>query len=105
MILTASYNRGFNRSYNHSFIMLQVCELQHEIIRPNIDKLMFYYGQGDPWCPVQYYHDMKKSYPEADIRLCARNMEHAFVLEYSHSMAEVLWDWMIEKVPDLNHRK
>ena len=84
---------------------MQVRDLQHDVIRPHIDKLMFYYGQGDPWCPVQYYHDMKKSYPEADIRLCARNMEHAFVLEYSASMGEVLWDWMTEKLPSLNHRK
>ncbi len=40
-------------------------------------------------------------YPDADIRLCTRNMEHAFVLEYSIPMAEVFWDWITEKLPEL----
>ncbi len=48
--------------------------------------------------------DLVRRFPDADARLCARNMEHAFVLEFSISMAEVLWDWMCEAMPFLTRK-
>lgn len=29
------------------------------IIKQNLDLLLFYYGVTDKWCPLQYYYDMK----------------------------------------------
>ncbi|OQR66518.1 UPF0554 protein C2orf43-like [Tropilaelaps mercedesae] len=43
--------------------------------------LSFYYGTRDHWCPFEYFDDMRKDYPQADISLCDKNIEHAFVLD------------------------
>lgn len=43
---------------------------------------------SDPWCPVQYYKDMVKAHPKADIRLCDNEFDHAFVLESSIGMGD-----------------
>lgn len=43
--------------------------------------LSFYYGKQDGWCPIDYFEDMRRDYPQADITLCDRNIEHAFVMD------------------------
>ncbi len=82
--------------------MEEVVEVDHDVIRANIHKLMFYYGSNDPWCPLDYCTDMRSSHPSADIKLCKKGFDHAFVLEYSREMAAVLWSWLIEKMPQLS---
>ena len=81
--------------------MAQVKDLDHDMVRRHKEKLMFYYGKSDHWCPIEYAEAMKASHPDADIRICARGFEHAFVLTNSKGMAEVLWDWLIEKLPHI----
>lgn len=49
--------------------VLQVRELPDDVIRKHLHKLMFYYGQGDPWCPVQYYHVSTFQYHENSCQL------------------------------------
>ena len=66
-----------------------------------LEKLMFYYGMSEHWCPLEYANDMKATHPNVDIRICKRGFEHAFVLTSSVSMAEVLWEWFLEKLPDI----
>lgn len=57
-------------------------------------QLTFYYGAADAWCPVQYYEEMKTEFPEGDIRLCEKGIRHAFVLEASKEVAEMVVDWL-----------
>ena len=76
-------------------------EADHEVIQRNIDKLMMYYGTSDRWCPVSYYEDMIRIYPDADIRLCQRDIQHAFVLRDSTQMADIVWQWLCERLPTL----
>ena len=75
-----------------------VCGADYHLIEDNLDKLLFYYGQNDHWCPVKFYDEMKERYPSADIRLCQEGFQHAFVLESSKEMAEWVWEWLEENV-------
>ncbi|XP_022659959.1 lipid droplet-associated hydrolase-like [Varroa jacobsoni] len=43
--------------------------------------LSFYYGNRDGWCPIEYFKDMHRDYPQADITLCNENIDHAFVMD------------------------
>lgn len=78
--------------------MLQVTEPDVLTIDKNLERLMFYYGQTDKWCPIEFYDDMKKKFPEGDILLDNKGMNHAFCLRSSCEMAEVIWNWMKKEV-------
>lgn len=78
--------------------MQTVVDADHDVIRKNLGKLMFYYGSKDHWCPVEYYEEMKKTYPEAEMYLCREGFEHAFVLESGAEMAQWLWQWLEENI-------
>ena len=43
--------------------MFQVRELDEAAVRQFNDRLRFYFGSDDHWCPVQYYHDLVKRIP------------------------------------------
>lgn len=81
-----------NSVYLASIEMQSVCELDIETVEKNIERLCFYYGTGDAWCPVDYHHSMIRLFPSADIHLCSHNIEHAFVLRDSEKMAAILSD-------------
>lgn len=59
-------------------------------------QIVFYYGATDHWCPVQYYHDIRKDFPEGDIRLCERGIRHAFVLDSGEEMANMTAEWIFD---------
>ena len=80
-------------------------EADHDIIEEHIDKLMIYYGTCDRWCPVSYYEDMSKLYPHADIRLCQNKIPHAFVTADSNLMAEIVWQWLCDRLPLLGEKE
>ncbi|XP_057715329.1 lipid droplet-associated hydrolase isoform X2 [Corythoichthys intestinalis] len=61
--------------------MRKVLERDNMTIKKNLEKLIFYYGATDHWCPVQYYHEIKKDFPTGDFRLCENGFRHAFVLD------------------------
>lgn len=71
--------------------MHKVKRRDDDIIEKHLAKLFFYYGSNDAWCPQEYYFDMIEKFgKEADIHLCTRGMEHAFVLEQSDEAAEIV---------------
>lgn len=83
--------------------MQVVKDADYENLSSNIDRLFFYYGANDHWCPVEFYKQMKERFPNADIQLCRQKFEHAFILESSSAMAPMLWAWIqhiISDVPD-----
>ena len=65
-----------------------------QVIGQNVKKLIFYYGATDHWAPVSYYEDMKNKFPEGEIYLCERKFKHAFVLESSEEVAEMVALWI-----------
>ncbi|XP_064469202.1 lipid droplet-associated hydrolase-like isoform X2 [Ornithodoros turicata] len=62
--------------------------LQHQ------EKLILYYGTNDHWCPIEYYKDVRKMLPDADVRLCSRGFRHAFVLDKGAEMGCMVSDWL-----------
>ncbi|XP_040848835.1 lipid droplet-associated hydrolase [Ochotona curzoniae] len=74
--------------------MMEVVKRDDEIIKENLPKLTFYYGTTDRWCPKEYYDDIKKDFPEGDIRLCEKNIPHAFIISFSKEMATMVANWL-----------
>ena len=83
-----------NSLYLTNIEMQSVCSLDTETISKNIERLCFYYGTNDAWCPVEYHHTMKQLFPTGKIYLCSRDIEHAFVLKHSKEMASIVSDWL-----------
>ncbi|XP_077477370.1 lipid droplet-associated hydrolase [Stigmatopora argus] len=74
--------------------MRKVLERDNTTIEKNLEKLLFYYGATDHWCPVQYYHEIKKDFPTGDFRLCENGFRHAFVLDAGKEVAEMVAEWI-----------
>lgn len=83
-----------NAMYMGSQEMLQVVQRDDSTIKQFLDKLIFYYGSNDHWCPVAYYEDMKKSFPEGTILLCQKGIRHAFVLDANVEIAQLVIEWL-----------
>lgn len=97
----ASLNLFNPTCMNHSTFlarleMVAVVELQEELLKKYIDKMSFYYGAVDKWCPKEYCYAMQARFPQADIRLCQMEFSHAFVLDAGpgQEMAHTVWEWM-----------
>jgi len=71
-----------------------VCELDVETIGKNIERLCFYYGTNDAWCPAEFHHTLKRLFPSGEIHLCSHDIQHAFVLTNSKEMASIMSQWL-----------
>ena len=72
-------------------------ERDDHTIATHIDKLIFYYGANDKWCPVSYYEDVKQEHGHrtgSHIELCCKGIEHAFVLHHSSDVAHLVAKWI-----------
>nr|XP_004663820.1 lipid droplet-associated hydrolase isoform X1 [Jaculus jaculus]XP_045004981.1 lipid droplet-associated hydrolase isoform X1 [Jaculus jaculus]XP_045004982.1 lipid droplet-associated hydrolase isoform X1 [Jaculus jaculus]XP_045004983.1 lipid droplet-associated hydrolase isoform X1 [Jaculus jaculus] len=83
-----------NAAYLGGQEMMQVVKRDDEIIKEHLSKLTFYYSQTDPWCPMKYYEDIKKAFPEGDIRLCEKKIPHSFVIHFSQEVACLVAEWL-----------
>lgn len=83
-----------NAMYMGGQEMRKVLERDNITIKKNLDKLIFYYGATDHWCPVQYYHDIKQDFPHGDFRLCENGFRHAFVLDAGRDVAKMMVEWI-----------
>uniref|UniRef100_A0A3P8S9P2 Lipid droplet-associated hydrolase n=1 Tax=Amphiprion percula TaxID=161767 RepID=A0A3P8S9P2_AMPPE len=83
-----------NAMYMGGQEMRKVLERDNITIKKNLDKLIFYYGATDHWCPVQYYHDIKQDFPHGDFRLCENGFRHAFVLDAGRDVAKMVVEWI-----------
>jgi len=68
------------------------------VIEQNLKKLIFYYGASDHWSSVTYYEEMKEKFPDGKIYLRERKLKHAFVLESSEEVAEMVAPWTQEMI-------
>ena len=98
-LVSSSSLRNITNMANDEFQKVVVADF--ELIKRQLWKLWFYYGSRDHWCPVDYYIDMKKRFPDGDITLCDGGFEHAFCLEASTPMAERVWKYLSENVEEL----
>ena len=57
------------------------------------NKIRFYNGSSDPWCPLEYATSLKQKLPELHIEVCKKNIPHAFVLERSNDVAGIVAGW------------
>uniref|UniRef100_A0A8C1AYP3 Lipid droplet associated hydrolase n=2 Tax=Cyprinus carpio TaxID=7962 RepID=A0A8C1AYP3_CYPCA len=79
-----------NGMYMGSQEMRLVVERDNVTIRQHLSKLIFYYGAMDHWCPVQYYNDIRKDFPEGDIRLCERGPYTEFLKKFADFHSDLL---------------
>ncbi|RKP05738.1 hypothetical protein THASP1DRAFT_19419 [Thamnocephalis sphaerospora] len=47
--------------------MAEIKELQADLIEKHLDKLIFYYGVGDGWSPVEHYKDLISRFPQGGV--------------------------------------
>ncbi|XP_062981288.1 lipid droplet-associated hydrolase [Elgaria multicarinata webbii] len=90
-----------NAMYLGSDEMRAIKERDNANIRKHLKKLTFYYGATDAWCPVHFYEDMKTEFPDGDIRLCEKGLRHAFTLDSSKEVAEMVVDWVQDDLAKL----
>ncbi|XP_012659179.1 lipid droplet-associated hydrolase isoform X2 [Otolemur garnettii] len=90
-----------NAAYLGGQEMMEVVKRDNETIKEHLPKLTFYYGTTDRWCPKEYYEDIKKDFPEGDIRLCEKQIAHAFILRSYQEMAEMVADWLKDDLSKL----
>ncbi|XP_028251447.1 lipid droplet-associated hydrolase [Parambassis ranga] len=83
-----------NAMYMGGQEMRKVLERDNITIKNNLEKLIFYYGATDHWCPVQYYHDIRQDFPQGDFRLCENGFRHAFVLDAGRQVAKMVVEWI-----------
>ncbi|XP_062324749.1 lipid droplet-associated hydrolase [Osmerus eperlanus] len=83
-----------NAMYMGGQEMRKVLARDNITINQNLNKLLFYYGASDHWCPMQYYHDMKRDFPDGDIKLCENGIRHAFVLDAGKEVASLIFEWI-----------
>ncbi|KAK3537103.1 hypothetical protein QTP70_002110 [Hemibagrus guttatus] len=90
-----------NAMYMGSQEMRMVLDRDNLTIQQHLDKLIFYYGATDHWCPVQYFQDIRRDFPDGDIRLCERGLRHAFVLDAGEEMANMITKWICDDIRGL----
>lgn len=73
--------------------MQTVLELDVQLVQKNLQHLSFYFGTTDRWCPLEYSYELKKRFPTCDIRVCQGGHSHAYVLDASIEMADIVNDW------------
>lgn len=54
------------------------------------EKLKIYFGTSDGWAPLAYYENLKKAKPDVDALVLDDKFQHAFVLDSSEEMANIL---------------
>ena len=81
--------------------LLQVNEPDIDSLKMFSNKLRFYNGSSDPWCPVEYAKALKAKVPEIDVEMCTKNIPHAFVLEKSNEVAQIVSEWYRDDVSSI----
>lgn len=77
--------------------MNTVVDLKSDIIRSNLHLIKFYYGAKDAWIPKDCYQQLKNDFPNVDVEMCSRNIDHCFTFKSSNKMGIIVGDWVKEK--------
>ncbi|XP_071498066.1 lipid droplet-associated hydrolase-like [Diadema antillarum] len=90
--------RLHNCLYMAAMEMENIGHADHRTIESHLDKFVIYYGAKDGWAPRSHYESMRQRLPGADVRLCRRGLEHAFCLESSELVADLVWNWCSQTI-------
>ncbi|XP_071524363.1 lipid droplet-associated hydrolase [Panulirus ornatus] len=74
--------------------LVQVCEADIETISKFKSEIVFYYGATDGWCPRVYRDELMLKVEGLHAILCKNGYQHAFVMEHSEPMGEILFEWI-----------
>ncbi|VDM45831.1 unnamed protein product [Toxocara canis] len=72
----------------------KVCELDESLLKHS-DRIRFYYGKTDKWCPIDFGYQMKDRLGEELVVIDDSDCEHAFVIKNSEIMARKLVNWVL----------
>ncbi|KAJ2082123.1 hypothetical protein H4R24_001819 [Coemansia sp. RSA 988] len=73
-----SVNKDFYRQFGHKFVM--------------------FYGRDDNWVPIEYYNKMRQINTKGRVILLENGLPHAFVTQYSQTMALVITDMLKDEL-------
>lgn len=73
--------------------MQTVTDLDRALVSSHLDHLSFYFGKSDDWCPPHYGENFKKLFPTCDVRVCENGFSHAYVIDASLDMADIVSKW------------
>ncbi|XP_054775280.2 lipid droplet-associated hydrolase-like isoform X1 [Lytechinus pictus] len=93
--------RIHNSMYMAATEMEEILDADYSTIREHLDKFIMYYGSKDNWAPRSHYENMRRRFPEGDVRLCRRGLQHAFCLESSELMADMVWNWTSPSIQEI----
>ncbi|XP_078486996.1 lipid droplet-associated hydrolase [Ciona intestinalis] len=76
--------------------MYMVDKRDDNLVEKFLNRLIFYYGSHDEWCPIEFYENLDAKYGHvagSRIEVAERGIPHAFVLTHSHRVAEKVAEW------------
>ena len=73
--------------------LLLVKELDIDVLKKFSNKIRFYNGSCDSWCPLEYANELKAKVPLMRVEICKENIPHAFVLQRSNDVANIVAKW------------
>ena len=73
--------------------LLNVNEPDIDALKRFTQKLRFYNGTTDRWCPLSYADHLKEKVPDLYVEKCQKNIAHAFVLRSASDMAAIVAGW------------
>ena len=73
--------------------MSAVDKLDTHLVKQHLSILSFYFGCTDRWCPLSYSEDLREQFPDCDVKVCEKGYSHAFVIDASTQMADMICDW------------
>nr|XP_026690937.1 lipid droplet-associated hydrolase [Ciona intestinalis] len=79
--------------------MYMVDRRDDNLVEKFLDRLIFYYGSHDEWCPIEFYENLDAKYGHvtgSHIEVAEQGIPHAFVLTHSHRVAEKVAEWSEE---------
>jgi len=80
--------------------ILTVREMDWTIAEDLAEKMRFYFGASDNWCPPhvakEIYERLSQYGLRPSVRKCQLGLKHAFVLGQSEEMAEICAKWYLE---------
>eukprot|EP00002_Diphylleia_rotans_P029727 TRINITY_DN6072_c0_g1_i1.p1 TRINITY_DN6072_c0_g1~~TRINITY_DN6072_c0_g1_i1.p1 ORF type:complete len:491 (-),score=98.56 TRINITY_DN6072_c0_g1_i1:142-1614(-) len=79
----------------------QVRALDKHLVKKNLAKLIFYYGQDDHWAPLRLFYQMRSRFPEAadSILLDQLNIPHAFPVSHNYQCASISAALLADVIP------
>ncbi|EGG18834.1 hypothetical protein DFA_02573 [Cavenderia fasciculata] len=85
-------------AYHETLDITKVDDECKQVFDNRMDDLLFIYGRTDPYTPLNFFQELKASYPNGSIELAAEGVPHAFVLSHSTTVAERVSNWIIDQL-------